>query len=221
MTARAEIAEGRYPGLDTSVAPGSTRTSGEVPRFAGDDGSQGSSLRSNSDSFPSGYSLATALGDIGNAIYQEQPEFDAFDLAQLWEIRRWFDTIISAAKGLRELVDGEIADKLAGGSARFDDSFIRVVPVRTARVYNAEGLFNWLGPDVRAAFNPQQVRLTAIRAIAEKRGQTPEAVVNSFIDFEEGETRLQVLPLNKAPKYAASLNHGDVVPPRKQKGTAQ
>lgn len=156
--------------------------------------------------------LADVLDEVQSAVYNEAyvPEWDDSELAELWERRRGLDTAMQAARRLRDLADREISVKLDGGSARFDDYLVRATRRRTTVIMEPDRFWDWLGEDARYAFRPNAVRLTSLRAIAEKRGQNPRTVVNSLIDYEYGEDQLQLLPINRAPQYAQVMEPGEV-----------
>lgn len=131
-------------------------------------------------------------------------------LEELWELRCAIGTITSAARKLLKAVDADITEVLDGNVVRFDDSFVKVAPKRTLEVYNAEGLFDWLGDDARHCFPANGIRITSLRAVAEKRGADPRAIVNSFIDYREDAACVQVVPIDKAPRYAQAMSHGEI-----------
>ena len=60
-------------------------------------------------------------------------------------------------------------------------------------------------------FNANYARVTGLRAIAEKRGQDPKVVVDTFMDKTvtgDGEPRLTETPLSYAPKWQVELDIG-------------
>lgn len=133
------------------------------------------------------------------------------DLEQLWAWRVEALGVKQASGAVLEAIDTLIAKSLDGAVARFDDYLIKARPRRTLKVYDAAVLFEFLADDVAAAFNPNSVRVSSLKAIAKKRGSDPKAIVDSLVYYEEGEVGLETVPVTKAPKYAAGMEHGEVV----------
>lgn len=155
--------------------------------------------------------FAEVLDRIKGIAYGDEVHADPeATLDELWDLRCAIGTITSSARKLLAAVDSDIAKLLTGKVARFGDSFVKVAPKRTLEVYNPDGLFDWLGDDARHAFKPEAIRITSLRAIATKRGADPRAIVNSFIDYREDDPVVTVLPLDKAPRYASDMAHGEV-----------
>ena len=69
--------------------------------------------------------------------------------------------------------------------------------------YDSDKVVEWLGDDWKSAVRPN-FRTTAIRKIAEDRGQNPNVVIESLFDRVEG-TGLDVNPLDRSPKFIQNL----------------
>ena len=139
------------------------------------------------------------------------PTFPDKTLDELWAMRREVEGFIAAAKSVLKGCDASIAELLGeGSSVRLDDCLVRYKQSRKLKVYNPDGLWDFLGLDARECFNVNSVRVTSLKAVAEKRGKSPDAVVNSFIDHELGDPCVEVIPESKAPKYMKSMKHGEI-----------
>lgn len=146
---------------------------------------------------------------------------DTYDLDDLWTVRCAAESVAAAARVIKSKVDEAIARIIGEAAVRLDDSMLRVKPSRTLRVLDADALFTWLGDDAREAFRADDVRITAVRAIAERRARElrPDlsdedvtkrvfTVVDSLIEYEVKEDALEVVPVSRAPKFAAGMQRG-------------
>lgn len=143
-------------------------------------------------------------------------------LEEMWDWRRQAEGVAAAARKLIKLMDSLIAQEIGDRQVRLDDSLLRVKPKRTLRVYAPDALFDYLEDDARHCFRADDIRITSLRAIVEKRAREAnpditadelrkrvESVVNCFIDHDvSDDAHLEVLPMSKAPKFAASLEPG-------------
>jgi hypothetical protein len=177
--------------------------------------------------------MADILDRIKGIVYGDTPSLAPFETLQsFWEVRRACESVMAAARSLKSAADEAIAEDLGPNATRLDDSFLYAGPKKTMVVYNAEGLFDYLGDEARECFRPDDVRISSLRAVIERRvrrdmeAQAAEvegasvsdkavkqhiaAVVNAFCDWEEGDPQLHVVPITRAPKYAAQLVHGEI-----------
>ena len=65
--------------------------------------------------------------------------------------------------------------------------------------YDKDKVLDYLGEDLRHAVAPN-FRTSAIKAIAKERNQNPSVIMESLFELQET-TNLEVLPLDKAPKF--------------------
>lgn len=154
---------------------------------------------------------ADVLAAIETAVYEpgftwELPD----DLESLWARRRFLMTYMTAARAAMAQVDAGISELLDGAQARLDDYLVRVKPRRTLRVLDPETFWDWLADDARVCFRPDAVRVTSLKAVAEKRGLKPQVIFDSLIAYEEGDDAVEIVPLTKAPKFAQSMEHGEI-----------
>lgn len=159
------------------------------------------------------------------------------DLEQLWADRVALSGLIQAARAYQAAVDHELAQRIGeGGSLRMDDSLIRYKPSGAWKVLDPDSFFDYLAEDIRECFRADDFRVSSVRACIQRRlenemaGADPEdikkrtkVVLDSLIDYDEGDPRVEVMPATspKAPKYAAKMQHGEHRPGRKKPAPAQ
>lgn len=173
---------------------------------------------------PNHVELPDIFDRIKGIVYGDTPDLDGYEGTEsLWEVRRACEGIITAARSLKSAADKGIAESLGNNATRLDDSFLYAGPKKTMVVYNSAGLFDYLDSDIRECFRADDIRISSLRAVAKKRlletnpdvddqvlKKSVEAIVNSFIDWDKGDPELHVLPITRAPQYAASLHHGEI-----------
>lgn len=142
-------------------------------------------------------------------------------LEEMWDWRRQAEGVAAAARRLIKLMDSLITQEIGDRQVRLDDSLLRVKPQRTLRVYAPDALFDYLEDDVRHCFRPDDIRITSLRAIVEKRARESnpditddelrrrvDSVVNCFIDHDVADVRLEVLPLSRGPAFGERMEPG-------------
>ncbi len=142
--------------------------------------------------------------------------YDEADLEQIWLDLAAYERVAAAAREARDWLKGVMADRLGDDKVRFGDTLY--ASKQDAKVtVDRDGLTKWLGDDYAAAVgmaaNGANVRKGALTAIANKRGQDPRTIMDTFFESERKETRsLSGVPVTRAPKYAAKLDHGEIRP---------
>ena len=144
----------------------------------------------------------------------EWDDYDETDLEQIWLDLAAYERVAAAAREARDWLKGVMADKLGDDRGRFGDTPYRSKQDHKVTV-NRDGLTAWLGDDYAAAVgmaaNGANVRKGALTAIANKRDQDPRTIMDTFFESEPKETRsLSGVPVTRAPKYAAKLDHGEI-----------
>lgn len=139
------------------------------------------------------------------------------DLEDLITLRGWLDNIISSARYVKKALDERIAGELGPhGAVRFGDLIYRAEPAKHFKVTNPDGLVDFLGKDWSACINVSYVKIGALKKLAESRGLTASAAVDSFGEYIEKDDSLQVLPLEKSPKFLQKLESGQRSFPKPQ-----
>ena len=141
-----------------------------------------------------------------------------FDSAEgiddLWVMEGAADRLVVASKEvLTEIRRHMSLDIEELGTVRLGDTLYQSRPKwdRTIIEGQEKPLLEWLGKDLKDAINATAVRITAVRAIAKKRGQEPEVVEATFYLYGpvSDEHVLTRTIESKAPKYFANMEHGD------------
>jgi len=135
------------------------------------------------------------------------------DLMDLLHYNAYADEMVGAANLVRRVIRNEIAARLGDrGAARYGDLIYRNGSETKWRVIDPEGLAAWLGGDwakvVRVSGD--NLRRTALRGLADARGISPETVIDTFMEVSYTDRDLQVMPLEKAPKFLQDLAEGEV-----------
>jgi len=135
------------------------------------------------------------------------------ELEQLWFMLGDAEHIRTAANDLVNAIRTELASRLRENEAvRFGDTVYRMSVDRKERVIDPRALADWLRDDwhhVVPLSHSTPLKKTGLRAICERRGVEYETVRDSFIDVEWGGPKLSAIPIDRAPKYARGLEHGE------------
>jgi len=145
-----------------------------------------------------------------------QAEAEDLGVLDLIAYERAADQVVGAATVVRAAVRRALADRLGDGAARWGDYIYRNGSRTDWRVLDAEALADWLGPDWRKVVrvSGDNLRRTSLRLLAERRGINPQSVVETFIEVTYTDRALQVLPIEKAPKFLQEMEEGEVRAPR-------
>ena len=134
------------------------------------------------------------------------------DDEELWVLIGRVEAVARAARELADDLRAGLARRLDGAALRFGDTVLVASPTRTDRLVDPDALIDWLGADwatVIPVTASTRVRRRALESVAEKRGVDPGAVWDTFVETEWGEPRLQAIPVDRAPKWAQALAHGE------------
>lgn len=142
--------------------------------------------------------------------------FDSSEgIDDLWIMESAAQGLIAAGQEiLAEIRKRMAADVSEFGAIRLGETLYRVGQKWERKVIDGQDkmLLDWLGKDLKTAVPASSVRITAVRAIAEKRGLKPEAVEDTFYFIEsdpDDPYELQRLYGSRLPKYFAAMKHGD------------
>lgn len=134
------------------------------------------------------------------------------DDSELWDLIGRVEAVARAARALADEMRDTLAARLDGAALRFGDTILVASPTRTDRLVDPDALIDWLGEDwatVIPVTASTRVRRRALEAVAGKRGVDPEAVWDTFVETEWSEPKLQAMPVDRAPKWAQALSHGE------------
>ena len=108
---------------------------------------------------------------------------------------------------LKRFIDQRLRGRLENKAFRFTNRVFRGRNQRKLVPYDSEKVIKWLGDDWNMAVRPA-FRTSAIRKIAEDRGENPNVVIESL--FESVETsNLDVNPVERSPKFIQKLLNED------------
>ena len=160
--------------------------------------------------------VAEANGTYGWDDLVMTPFLDSAEgIDDLWVMEAAAERLIAAGKEVLAEIRRRMASDVAElGAVRLGDTLYRVGKKGERKVIDGQEkpLMEWLGPDLKDAVNAGDVKITAVRAIAERRNQTAKAVEDTFYwwdsDPDEPYTLIRIYE-TKAPKYFAAMSHGD------------
>lgn len=134
------------------------------------------------------------------------------DREQLWLLLGEAETLRQAAHALENDVKAALAETIqTNETVRFGDTVYRVSPQRNVKITDPEALKAWLADDwdhVIPVTPSTQLRAGGITAVCQKRGVDRDTFEATFLDITYTEPKLRPVPVSKAPKYAAALEHG-------------
>ena len=130
-------------------------------------------------------------------------EVNNLDTRDIILLRDEIDNLSADIRLLKRYLDDRIRGRLEGKAFRFGNRVFRGKNQTKMVPYDSDRVVEWLGDDWKAAVRPN-FRTTAIRKIAEDRGQNPNVVIESLFDRVEG-TGLDVNPLDRSPKFIQNL----------------
>ena len=116
-------------------------------------------------------------------------------------------TVNRAVKSIESKVKNALSEKMQGKARRLGDNVVIGKGTNTYKPYNVDKVLEYLGDDWKTAVRPS-FRTTAIRKIAEDRGDNPYVIFDSL--FETVITGdVSIVPMTKAPKKYQELTDGE------------
>lgn len=136
-------------------------------------------------------------------------ELGPLELHQLAGLRSLLEQMHTVAGIVKRAVDQRMAGDLGpDNSYVLDGTVYRVRPSSRFRCREEALLVEFLGNDWPLAFNLREPKIGALKAIAESRGLSAQAVVDTFGEYVEGPGVLTAMPIDKAPKFLQRLSNG-------------
>lgn len=121
------------------------------------------------------------------------------NVEQLVFLRDQLDMISKDVRATKSFIDQRLRGVLKNKAFRMAGRIFRGRNVNKWVPYDKDKVLDYLGEDLRHAVNPQ-FRTSAIKAIAKERNQNPSVIMESLFELQET-TNLEVLPIDKAPKF--------------------
>lgn len=126
-------------------------------------------------------------------------DYAGLSAEELVLLRDEIDLLVRDARNLKSWIDDRIRGLLTNKVMRFGNRVFRGRNSSKLVPFDQDKVIDYLGEDWKAAVRPA-FRTSAIKAIAEKRGQNPKVILDSLFERVETEN-LEVNPLNKSPKF--------------------
>jgi len=136
--------------------------------------------------------------------YGDNEELDLEDVndmttEQLVFLRDQLDMISLDIRNTKRFLDNRLRGLLKNKAFRIAGRIFRGRNVNKWVPYDKDKVLDYLGDDMRLAVTPS-FRTSAIKAIAKERNQNPSVIMESLFELQET-TNLEVLPIDKAPKF--------------------
>ena len=139
----------------------------------------------------------------------------AEEIDDLWIMEAAAERLIAAGKTVLSEIRRRMATDVAElGAVRLGDTLYRVGKKGERKVIEGQEqpLLDWVGEDLRTSVPASAVRITAVRAIAERRGYEEKVIEDTFYfwdsDPDEPNSLIRTAR-RRAPKYFATMEHGD------------
>lgn len=169
-----------------------------------------------------------ALEHVSSIYTVPEPSWDEIEASD-YTIEEWhvlshyMDSIISTARKFKKKSHLAIAEQLGVGTKagiRLGDHFIREGEGGTWKVKDAIELGEWIDAnDAWEIINlgaPGAVTVSRLREYLVASGQSAEAA-ETFMERVPDGAPITILPIDKAPKFAAKLEHGERYIPKPKK----
>lgn len=118
---------------------------------------------------------------------------------QLVFLRDQLDFISTDIRNTKRFIDNRLRGLLKNKAFRMAGRIFRGRNMNKWVPYDKNKVMEYLGDDIAIAVNPT-FRTSAIKAIAKERNQNPSVIMESLFELKET-TNLEVLPVDKAPKF--------------------
>lgn len=169
-----------------------------------------------------GYFIAEEVARFSlTDVYEWSEERTVLDSAEgiddLWVMEAASERLVAASKEVLYEIRRRMATDVAElGAVRMGTTLYRVGRKRERKIIDGQEkpLLAWLGDDLKDAVPASAVRITAVRAIAERRDILPEVVEGTFYFWDEDPNEPHALlriheASSSIPKYFAAMSHGD------------
>lgn len=168
----------------------------------------------------------SALMHIEDAYLVAEPNFDdaEYTLEEWHALSSFADRLSAAARAFKKHCHKQIAQELGIGSkagVRFGDHFIREGQGGTWKVKEPQALKDFIRDldawEVVNVASPGAVTMTRLSQFLEGLGADSSAAIDTFFEREPDGSLITVTPIDKAPKFAAKMEHGERYIPKPKK----
>jgi hypothetical protein len=155
--------------------------------------------------------------DPTDTAFYAEARFNAADLGALRDLWEQTRQTVAAARKLEAAI-GELFGKMLGeDSYRISDTVYTNSASGSRKCKDPDGFWEWVGTlkemsDVAAMVNLSGVRITAVRAVAEKHGYEARKIEDAFFEWvpkEDADPKVSATPVFKAAKWQQSLKEGE------------
>ena len=139
----------------------------------------------------------------GNNEEVELEDVNELETKNLVLLRDEVDNLSTDLRTMKRFIDQRLKGRLENKAFRFGQRIFRGRNRTKMVPYDSNKVIEWLGDDWQSAVRPA-FRTSAIRRIAEDRGQNPNVVIESLFNTVE-DTGLDVNPIERSPKFIQNL----------------
>lgn len=139
----------------------------------------------------------------GNNEEVELEDVNELETKNLVLLRDEVDNLSTDLRTMKRFIDQRLKGRLENKAFRFGERIFRGRNRTKMVPYDSDKVIEWLGDDWQSAVRPA-FRTSAIRRIAEDRGQNPNVVIESLFNTVE-DTGLDVNPIERSPKFIQNL----------------
>lgn len=142
------------------------------------------------------------------------PQAGELDPAQLAEVISRCEERVAAAQMVIRAYKHMLSDELAAagaGSVRLGGRLFRRGKNRTYLLPSevADQFLDYVGADLTRVVNMKRaVRAGELKKLAKERGDNPAAIVDTFLEVQEDDSVITVVPVDRGPQYLQSLPEG-------------
>lgn len=150
------------------------------------------------------------LDEDGTVTSQDIVDLDfPEDIQEFMLLLSKVEDVITAGRKIKEQMTIELGDRYSGQAIKNAGKVIVGRPSTSYKPYDKEKVLDYLGDDWRSVVRPE-FRVTGVKAVAEKRGDDPNVIMESLFERVITNNNVTILPESKAPKYLQQLNEGEV-----------
>jgi hypothetical protein len=131
------------------------------------------------------------------------------DIEEFMLLMSKIEDVILSARKIKEQMTIQLGDRYSGQAIKNAGKVIVGRPSTSYKPYDKDRVLDYLGEDWRSVVRPE-FRVTGVKAVAEKRGDDPNLIMESLFEKVITNNNVTILPESKAPKYLQELNEGEV-----------
>ena len=135
---------------------------------------------------------------------------------EIYDLMKGIERLSSNLRDIKKILSDRLHGNVYKSAQRFNDDIVIGRPKYKWKPYDKNKVLEYLGEDWKHVVRPE-FRITGIQAIARQRGQDPWVIMESL--FEQVEVPgVNIVPVNKAPKYLQDLDEEELIQIDRDKG---